>query len=231
MMKYSTLLFDSDDTLLDFKAAEAAALEKAMLKNALPFSEELLALYSAANVSFWKAYEKGEIKKSEIYVGRFRLFLENAKINFDPKKLSSDYEALLKNECQMIEGAEEICKKLKPHYKMYIVSNGNIYVQLSRLSKSGLDRFFDGVFVSERVGFSKPQKEFFEHVFEEIGVTDLSRVLIIGDSVSSDIKGGKNAGIDTCLFSASGEIKGADPTYTVHNHNELEKLLLKELGQ
>ncbi len=231
MMKYSTLLFDSDDTLLDFKAAEAAALEKAMLKNALPFSNELLAIYSAANDSFWKAYERGEIEKSEIYVGRFRLFLENAKINFPPEKLSGDYESHLKNECQMIEGAEEICKKLREHYKMYIVSNGNIHVQLSRLNKSGLDRFFDGVFVSERVGFSKPQKEFFDCVFKEIGATDLSQVLIIGDSISSDIQGGKNAGIDTCLFSPKGEIKGAEPTYTVRNHKELGKLLLKELSQ
>ena len=227
MMKYSTLLFDSDDTLLDFKAAEAAALEKAMLKNGLPFSKELLALYSAANISFWKAYEKGEIEKNEIYVGRFRLFLKNADIDFDPQLLSRDYESLLKNECPMIDGAMELCKKLRKHYKMYIVSNGNVHVQLSRLNKSGLDKLFDGVFVSEHVGYSKPHKEFFNHVFNAIGVKDLSRVLIIGDSVSSDIQGGKNAGIDTCLFAPCKLHTDITPTYTVSNHTELEKLLMR----
>ena len=227
-MNYTTLLFDSDDTLLDFKAAERAALEKSMTKYGLAFSDDFAKLYSEANDVYWKAFEKGEIKKNEIYVGRFKLFLKNADISFDPEKLSKAYEEFLKKQYNLIDGATETCESLYALYDMYIVSNGNVNVQLPRLDGSGLKRFFKDIFVSERVGFQKPQKEFFDYIFDSIGVTDKSKVLIIGDSISSDILGGMNAGIDTCLFSKLPNTSGITPTYTVKNHKELRQLLERD---
>ncbi len=225
-MKYTTLLFDSDDTLLDFKSAEKSALEKAMTDCGLAFSDNLCHIYSKANEVFWKAFEKGEIEKSQIYVGRFELFLKNADISFEAKRLSEKYEEFLKRQYNLIEGAMETCLALHELYDMYIVSNGNIKVQIPRLNGSGLRPFFNDVFVSEQVGFQKPQKEFFDYVFDSIGVTDKSSVLIIGDSISSDILGGINAGIDTCLFSQNINTSGITPTYTVKDHKELRQLLL-----
>ncbi len=224
-MKYKILLFDSDDTLLDFKAAERSALEKAMKESGLPFSNNLAELYSKANDVYWKAFERGEIEKAQIYVGRFELFFKNADISYSPEKLSKKYEEFLKKQYFLIDGAMDTCVALKPLYDMYIVTNGNVNVQLSRLEGSGLKGCFKDVFVSERVGFQKPQKEFFDFVFESIGVADKSEVLIIGDSISSDISGGINAGIDTCLFSNKVNTSGIAPTYTVKNHTELRQLL------
>lgn len=227
MKKYNTLLFDSDDTLLDFKKAETKALCSAMNECSLPFSKELCETYSKANKVYWKAFENGEIEKKEIYVGRFELFLKNADINFPAAELAAKYEALLKKQYDKIEGAELTCKALKDKYNMYIVSNGNVFVQLSRLEGSGLKAYFKDVFVSEKVGCPKPQKEFFDFVFSSIGTTDKSKVLIIGDSISSDICGGINAGIDTCLFLREPNNSGVNPTYTVKNHKELRELLLE----
>ncbi len=229
-MKYKTLLFDSDDTLLDFKAAERQALEKAMLSLSLPFNKEFANIYSLANAVYWKAFEKGEISKEEIYIGRFKLFLENINLDFNAEKLSHLYESFLKKQFDLIDGAKDICESLYGIYDMYIVSNGNVKVQLPRLDGSGLRKYFKDVFVSEKVGCGKPKKEFFDYVFKAIGVTDKSKVLIIGDSISSDILGGINAGIDTCLFGESKNISEIKPTYTVKNHKELKKLLLNSQG-
>lgn len=227
MKNYKILLFDSDDTLLDFKKAEHDALCSAMTECGLEFTEELCKVYSEANKVYWKAFENGEIEKQEIYVGRFELFLKNAGIAYSAAELATRYEELLKKQFCKIEGAEQTCKALKDRYEMHIVSNGNVLVQLPRLDGSGLRPYFKEVFVSERVGFQKPQREFFDFVFAYLGNPNKSEVLIIGDSISSDILGGINAGIDTCLFGTaknSGDIK---PTYTVKNHNELRKLLLE----
>ena len=227
MKNYKILLFDSDDTLLDFKTAEAHALAAAMKKCGLQFSEELCKVYSDANKVYWKAFEMGEIKKNEIYVGRFKLFLKNADIDYPADELATKYEELLKKQYCKIEGAEETCRALLGKYEMYIVSNGNIKVQLPRLDGSGLRHYFKDVFVSEKVGFQKPQKEFFDFVFNNLKITDKSEVLIIGDSISSDILGGIKAGIDTCLFGTQPNHSEIKPTYTVKNHKELRKLLLE----
>ena len=227
MKKYKTLLFDSDDTLLDFKTAESKALAAAMKEYGLPFSKELCNIYSEANKVYWKAFEKGEIEKKEIYVGRFELFLKNANIDYPAAKLAAKYEELLSRQYDIIEGADLTCEALQDEYDMYIVSNGNVNVQLARLDGSGFRRYFKDVFVSEKVGYQKPQREFFDFVFSSIGIKDKSEVLIIGDSISSDINGGINAGIDTCLFLSEPNLSGINPTYTVKNHKELRELLLE----
>lgn len=224
-MKYTTLLFDSDDTLLDFARSEKEALKIVMCENGLPFSDEIHACYSRANKSFWEAYERGEIEKSEIYVGRFRKFLSDSGIDADPAFIARNYEANLAKQFFMIDGAADLIKKLKEKYRIYIVTNGNEQIQKSRLNGSGLINLVDGVFVSEAVGVPKPEKRYFDYVFANIPEKDKSKILIIGDSQSSDILGGINAGIDTCWYNPFGKTGKYTPTYEVKSLNEIEKML------
>ena len=224
-MKYTTLLFDSDDTLLDFARSEKEALKLVMCDNCLPFSDDIHAAYSRANKSFWEAYERGEIEKSEIYVGRFKKFLKDSGIDADPALIARSYEANLANQFFMIDGAFELVKELREKYRIYIVTNGNEQIQKSRLNGSGLDCLVDGVFVSEAVGVPKPEKRYFDYVFSKIEEKDISKILIIGDSQSSDILGGINAGIDTCWYNPFGKTGKYTPTYEVKSLNEIEKML------
>ena len=224
-MKYTTLLFDSDDTLLDFARSEKEALKIVMCENGLPFGDEIHACYSLANKSFWEAYERGEIEKSEIYVGRFRKFLSDSGIDADPAFIARNYEANLAKQFFMIDGAADLIKKIKEKHRIYIVTNGNEQIQKSRLNGSGLINLVDGVFVSEAVGVPKPEKRYFDYVFENIPEKDKSKILIIGDSQSSDILGGINAGIDTCWYNPFGKTGKYTPTYEVKSLNEIEKML------
>lgn len=224
-MKYTTLLFDSDDTLLDFALSEKTALMQVMCQNGLPFNDELHAAYSRANKIFWEAYERGEIEKSEIYVGRFKKFLQENNIDADAAHIAHGYESRLAEQFFTIDTAYELCEKLKNRYDIYIVTNGNQNIQKSRLNGSGIIKLVKGVFVSETVGAPKPEKKYFDYVFSKISEKDKSKMLIIGDSQSSDILGGINAGIDTCWYNPSGKEGKYTPTYEIKSLSELEKML------
>ncbi len=224
-MKYTTLLFDSDDTLLDFALSEKTALMQVMRENSLPFNDELYAAYSSANKSFWEAYERGEIDKSEIYVGRFEKFLQENNIDADPALIARGYESNLAKQFFTVDGAYELCQRLRSRYDIYIVTNGNENIQKSRLIGSGVIKLVKDVFVSEAVGAPKPEKKYFEYVFSKISEKDKSKILIIGDSQSSEILGGINVGIDTCWYNPSGKKGKYTPTYEIKNLSELEKML------
>ena len=224
-MKYTTLLFDSDDTLLDFARSEKEALKIALGEKGLPFSDEIHACYSRANKSFWEAYERGEIKKSEIYVGRFSKFLKESGIEADPEAIAREYEKNLAQQFFIIDGADTLCQKLLKKYDIYIVTNGNEQIQKSRLIGSGIIKLVKGVFVSEKVGAPKPEKAYFDYVFANIPEKDKSKILIIGDSQSSDILGGINAGIDTCWYNPLGKVGKYKPTYEVKSLNEIKEML------
>ena len=224
MRKYTTLLFDADETLLDFPASEKAALKKVFEVFGIDYSEELRATFSKINSALWKQLEKGLITRDVIRIRRFEQFCEAARVLADPKDMSEQYVKFLGQSCFVYEGAEELCKKLSEKYELYIVTNGIGTVQQSRLALSGLLPYFKDVFVSEKIGSQKPEKKFFDFVFENIPEKDKSRVIIIGDSMSSDILGGINAGIDTCFFNPAGREELYSPTYTVKSYNELEVL-------
>ena len=224
-MKYTTLLFDSDDTMLDFFTAEYKALEKCFLEFNLPFNSQIHSLYNAANKEFWQAFERKEIKKQEIYVGRFKVFLERAKINFNPEILANKYENNLSLQFYTLPGAEELLKSLYQKYNLYVITNGNHKIQKSRLNGSGLMPYFKGVFTSEQVGSQKPQKSFFNFVLNNITEKNKSKILIIGDSLTSDILGGINSGIDTCWYNPQKQSTSLKPTYIVNSFSELKNLL------
>lgn len=220
-MKYTTLLFDNDDTLMDFGDAERQGIIRTFEQNGVPCSEEHISLYSAVNLSFWKRFERGEIEKKEIFTGRFKEFSRLTGYSLDPEKVAADYLRNLAFGHKCIDGARELLSSLYGKYDIYLVTNGERKTTEKRVADSSLGGFYKDVFVSEASGYQKPQKEYFDYVFERIREKDKSRILIIGDSLTSDIAGGINAGIDTCWYNRRGESTELLPTYEIHALEEL----------
>lgn len=222
--KYTTLLFDFDDTLFDFPASSKFALKKTFEQYDLTFTEQCMELFERINKQVWEAYERGEYTKEQILLLRFAMMFNGTDI--DCKAFNTVY---LDNMCKAIfpfEGTYEICEKLCKSYDMYIVTNSVEKVNVSRMNLSGMDKYFIKSFISDAIGAAKPSRQFFDYVFDNINEKDKSKVLIIGDSLTSDIQGGINSGIDTCWFNRRGNnTTNLNPTYIVHNYNELEELL------
>ncbi len=228
LKKYSTLLFDADNTLLDFNKAERFSIKQTCENFGISCSDEYAELYSKINLSMWKRHEKGEITREEIKLFRFMEFIKQIGADIDPKEMGRYYESTLCTRGDIFPGAKELCHSLKPHYNMYLVTNGLAKVQHSRLSKSGILPYFDKVFISEEYGSQKPEKLFFDRIFKEIPEKDKSRICIIGDSMSSDILGGINAGIDTCFFAPASASEAYTPTYRATSFEEILKIFINE---
>ncbi len=224
-MKYTTLLFDNDDTLMDFGDAERQGIERTFRQNGVPYNEEIRALYSAINLSFWKRFERGEIEKKEIFTGRFKEFSRQTGYPLDPQKVAADYLINLGFGHKCIDGAYELLSSLYGKYDIYLVTNGDSKTTEKRVADSGLGVFYKDVFVSEASGYQKPQREYFQYVFERVREKDKSKMLIIGDSLTSDIAGGMNAGIDTCWYNPRGAKTDLSPTYEIHSLEELYNCL------
>lgn len=225
MKKYTTLLLDADETLLDFISAEASAIKTVCEKYNIPYSEEVRKAYSAINLNLWKKLEKGLITRKEIQLRRFKEFALYIGTDADPIFMAKDYVEALKLGGMVLDGAKELCRDLSKEYSLYIVTNGITAVQESRFERSGLLPYFKDIFISEKFGSAKPEKQFFEAVFKEIDEKNTHKICIIGDSMSSDILGGINAGIDTCYFNAD-ENFTYTPTYHAKNFEEIRKIFL-----
>ncbi|EET61548.1 HAD hydrolase, TIGR02254 family [Marvinbryantia formatexigens DSM 14469] len=222
-MKYQTLFLDADETLLDFKRAEAQGLENALRCHQLPFSEEILALYSGINKKCWEEFEQGVFDKDTLLVERFRRLFRALDITADPDAVRRTYHEELGKGGFLIAHADEVCRKLKETHDLYIVTNGVAATQYSRFAISGLDKLVKGIFVSEEVGFPKPQKEYFDYVFAQIPGFQKERALMVGDSLTADITGGINAGLDTCWYNPERKQApaGMNITYEIHDIREL----------
>ena len=197
--KYTTVLFDADNTLLDFDKAENEALKSVMAIYNLTATEENCRKYSEINDALWKQFEKGEIEKSYIKATRFKKFFEflGVKESFDPLQVNETYLSFLREGGYTIEGAEELCESLrKKGYTLYIITNGIALTQANRLRKSGLLPYIEEVFVSETIGYQKPKRKYFDYVLKNITEKDTSKVIVIGDSLSSDIKGAIDSELD-----------------------------------
>lgn len=199
-MKYKTLLFDADGTLFDFAKCEEVALCETLEAFEIDPTEDVVANYSAINESLWKMLERGEIEKRVLFYRRFELLCEKYGFERDALEMSKRYASTLAEQTFLLDGAEELCKRLCGIADMYIVTNGIDFVQNRRYAKSGFDRYFKGVFISGEIGYEKPAVEFFEHVANAVPDFDKQSALMIGDSLTADIKGGINFGIDTCWY-------------------------------
>lgn len=196
------LLWDVDGTLLDFLAAERAAIRT--LFHEFGFgqcSDDALRRYSEINVKYWEMLERKELTKPEILVGRFREFFGEIGIDQDrAEAFNARYQLELGNTIEFCDNSYEIVKSLNGRVLQYVVSNGTVVAQSKKLSLSGIGALVDGVFLSEDVGYEKPDPRFFSRVFEAVGPVMKDEILIVGDSLTSDIRGGNLAGIRTCWY-------------------------------
>lgn len=206
--KYTTLLFDADNTLLDFDTAEEKALNRVLTEIGVDVTKKVTERYSAINLSYWQAFERGEVTKAELRTVRFADLFKEIGFHTDLGLgyIADTYLSYLGEGEYLLDGALELCERLKDEgYTTYIITNGVAETQKRRLSKSGLDRFLDGLFVSETIGSQKPMPAFFEYVFEHISEKDREKLLVIGDSYGSDIKGACGVGLDCVWLNPKGE--------------------------
>ena len=207
MQRFDIVLLDADETIFDFKKAEAYALCKMLKYFNVTFDDSCIKLYSEINLGLWKAYERGEVTRKGLQYARFEKFFSEIGISgIDPAVANEIYLSNLSDASFLIDGAEQFVRKLHKYCRIYIATNGLAKAQTGRLSKSEIKPFVDGIFISELMGTQKPDKEYFDYIFERLKIEDKSRVIIMGDSLTSDMQGGKNAGITTCLYSRSGDM-------------------------
>lgn len=225
-MKYEVLFLDADGTLFDFDKAERYALEKTYRFLGIPYDETSLKLYKEINQQAWEDFEKGMITMKELKTSRFKKLLNNQDMDYE--EISNMYLKFLGEGNFEIPGAREICKALYEKYRMVILTNGTASVQEKRFKSSEIIQYIDTIVVSETTGYKKPEKGIFDYTLSKIGHKDRSSVLMIGDSLTSDIQGGINAGIDTCWYNSKGRPNTYPiiPTYEIRKLEELLTLLL-----
>lgn len=201
-----TILWDVDGTLLDFHAAEYAAVKSLFAEFGYgECSDEMIARYSEINDSFWKRLDRGEITKEQVLVGRFEQFFSEYGISTERVyEFNEKYQLRLGDTIVYCDDSYNIVKSLKGKVRQYAVSNGTVAAQTKKMKRSSFGELLDGVFLSENIGIEKPNIGFFEKVFEEIQPVDKSKTVIVGDSLTSDMQGGINAGIKTCLYAPNG---------------------------
>jgi 2-haloacid dehalogenase len=229
-MGYRFALFDADNTLLDFTAAEEHAIKECLSARGLPTDGETISLYSSINDGHWKRLEQGLTTRDRLRVERFADFFRAIRYDGDPMAMADDYMEALSRQIQLVDGALELIKSLHGRCKLYIVTNGITSVQTRRFGGCPLAEYFDACFISEQLGCAKPEKRFFDQVAAAIPGFTPQEALVIGDSLSSDIRGGINAGLDTCWFNPNGKETPPDMriTYTIRRLCELESILLAE---
>lgn len=219
-MKFDIILWDLDGTLLDFKIAQKEAITQVFRSIHKPLTDDIVDLYSRINESYWKRLELGEVTQPQLLSGRFKtLFDELGMTDVDVEAVRKEYEEVLGNVYEYIHDSLGLCKMLQSKCRQYIVTNGIAGTQRRKINLSGFRDCMDACFISEEIGYEKPTEKFFEHVFGQIPDFDPERTLIVGDSLTSDIKGGALAGIKTCYFNpdrhpVSGEVT---PDYEIEH--------------
>ena len=227
MSKYTTILFDADATLFDFKRSERDAVIACLSFAGLPTTDDVVKKYSEINDRYWKMLERGEITKAQLFIARWKDLLDFFSFDFDAGLIADMYPKQLAEFGYLIDGAEDICKTLYGKARLYIVTNGFARVQHGRFDKSPIRQYFDDMFISEEIGAEKPSIEYFEKVFSKIPDFNREKAIIIGDSLTSDIKGGINAGIDTCWYDPQGKPapEGMNITYTVMRLSDIKDII------
>jgi 2-haloacid dehalogenase len=229
-MKYEIIIFDADETLFDFKRSEKDAFKNTMLEFDIEYDENHhLQIYQGINTAIWKEFENGLITQEKLKVERFKRLSDKLDTNFDEIQFSKSYMKHLANASFLYDDSISLVESLHKDYRLTIVTNGLKDVQDNRIRKSIIAKYFEDIVVSEEVLVSKPDPKIFEHALNNIKHIDKNKVVIVGDSLTSDIQGGINFGIDTCWFNPNKIINrtGIKPTYEISNLMELRDILEK----
>ena len=223
------VFLDLDNTILDFHRTEREAIEKTLSNFGLEPTEEVISKYKAFNRKCWEALERGEMTRDEVLFGRFEFLFSSLGKSVSAQDVQHFYERRLSEGAYFIDGAEEMLKELFGKYKLYITSNGTAFVQDRRIAASGIAKYFDGIFISERIGANKPSEKFFDGCFEIMGSCDRDKTVIVGDTLSSDILGGINAGIHTVHYTMGNDFEYSDivPEYVAKTIEEIPKIIGK----
>lgn len=224
MPRYDIVLLDADMTLLDFERSEQEALRRILRKYGLLPTEEVEATYSKINRALWDAFARGEIDQDFLTAERFAALARVYNMSWDARQVNRDYMSALGEEGWLLDGALDFCQRLhEAGLTLAIATNGLPTAQRGRYVGTGLDQLIPHIFISMELGVAKPRPEFFHRIFEALSVTDLSRVVMVGDSLTSDIVGGNRAGIDTVWYNPKNEpLTGpAQPTYTAASYDDI----------
>lgn len=220
---YQYILLDLDNTIFDFNSAEATTIKEVLLSEGVPYTPEHLKTYSQINIKLWQALERGELTKEQVLVGRFEEFFNSLGLTVDATSKEALFRQTFNQQHQLLPGAKEILNYLKA--KGYILSSATNGVYTTQVQRMKDARIYDEMsyhFISEAIGYNKPHEEFFKYAIQTLKVTNLSEVLMIGDSVTSDINGALNYGIDSCYI---GPRRDTDATYHIQSLNELKSFL------
>ncbi len=227
MIEY--LFLDLDDTILDFHKAERIALSKTIRDFGVEPTDEVLGRYHTINKWHWEQLELGKMTRAEVLVNRFAALFAEMGMEVDPQACAKGYERNLSIGHYFLPGAEEAVMALHQKHRLFLASNGTASVQKGRMTSANLYRWFEKVFVSQEIGYNKPSKEYFAACFAQIPGFDVSKALMVGDSLTSDIRGGKNAGMKTVWVNPShADCGGIRPDYEIESLSQLETLIEKE---
>ena len=227
-MAYRIALLDADNTLLDFSRSEHEALCDCLRARGLPTHREITDAYAKINDDHWKQLECGKMTREFLRISRFAVFFKTFGFDTDPERMADDYLATLATKSYLLDGAFEFCQSLFGQCRMFIITNGNTAVQKGRFDPCPIAPFFENRFISEEMGCAKPEIEFFRSVASMIPDFDPTSTLVIGDSLSSDIQGGINAGMDTCWYNPKRKpLNGSvSPTYIAHTFDDIRNIIL-----
>ena len=232
MGRYKIILWDLDQTLLNFDLSMDYAIRAVFERFGLAVNDTIVAQYDAINRSYWKRLELGEVTKEELKTGRFRTLFEELDIHhISPAEMAVKYQKELGSVFFFMDGAKELVTKLRGMgYRQYVVTNGVNSTQASKMRLSGLDQIMDGVFVSELMGYPKPMKEYFDACFAALSDVKREECILVGDSLTSDMRGANNAGVTACWFNPEGRDKDIDvkTDYEIHRLDELLSILEQE---
>lgn len=228
MPNYHTVLFDADNTLFDFDRAEREALRRALTERGYPFTPETEGCYLSINRELWHRFDLGEVTQDWLLVERFRRFVAEMGGGHDPEQFNRDYLRYLGEGAFLLPGAAALCRTLAPHCALAIITNGATVAQTGRFERCEIRDCFSYLFISQQLGCRKPQREYFQKVFQTMGLAGPEGVVVVGDNLLSDIQGGINAGTDTVWYNPAGAPLRSDirPTYIVSRLEEIVPIIL-----
>lgn len=221
------ILLDMDNTILDFSRAERVAASKALAAMGIQPTDELLKRYHEINEDQWRLFELGELAREQVKVRRYKLLFEEMGIEGSPEETAAVYEKLLGIGHYFMDGAEELLETLSKEYRLYLATNGTSAVQKSRIKSADIAKYFQGIYISEDVGYNKPDVNYFEACFRDIPDFSKDETVMIGDSLTSDMRGGINAGIKTVWFNPQGKDRDDSivPDHEIHSLDEIPALM------